>query len=677
MKKRKKLVISVLIIAILLVVISVVIYRLLQDKNKLTVEEKQYITSNANKLINVNVINNSNVFANEGEGVYYDFLEGLEDDRHLSFNIVSTASTNDTIDISLAKGNILPDESKIFYTDHYVLVSKTINNVFDLSDINAEVGVMSNDKDFIINNLGKHSFEIKNYDSRSDLTTALENDEVTYILVPRLEFLDYVLDKLYAISYHFTDLKDYYYISNGASNELNSIFQKYYNTWKENSFEKSFYENEYSLFVNKLKITEKELDVLNKKSYKYGYVPYSPYDSKRGKAYGGITSVYLKEFTKFSGMDIKFIPYKNYQKFVKAISKSEVDLYMNYYNFDSSYATIDSNYQMEYAVVMNNADRRSFTSLDSIKNEEVYVKENSLLAKYLTGQKLKIKLYSKDKEIKKLLKKNNIVAMDKYNYMSFKDTNDLDISYRFEDHSSTTYNFKSNADTMFNRLFTYFVNVNDKNEIIYMGLEDSRIALKSGNIIYNITRYTALIILLILLGSFIVYKYGKKVRLKKRIRKADKIKYIDLLTSLKNRNFLHENMSIWNRNTVYPQAIIVADLNGVQALNDSYGYEAGDKQIKAIANILIKTQLDNSEIMRTDGNEFTIYLVGYNEKRVLSYIKKLNKAFKDLPYDKGVAIGFSMIEDDLKLVDDAINEATEKMKNNKVLMQGDANEKEN
>ena len=275
-----------------------------------------------------------------------------------------------------------------------------------------------------------------------------------------------------------------------------------------------------------------------------------------------------------------------------------------------------------------------------------------------------------------MLNNDNIVAMDKYNYMSFKDAHDLDVSYRFEEHSSMTYNFKSNADTMFNRLFTYFINVYDKNEIIYMGLDDSKTALKSGNIIYNITRYTALIIVLILLGAFIVYKYGKKVRLKKRIRKADKIKYIDLLTSLKNRNFLHENMPIWNRNTVYPQAIIVADLNGVQSLNDSYGYEAGDKQIKVIANILIKTQLDNSEIMRTDGNEFTIYLVGYNEKRVLSYIKKLNKAFKDLPYDKGVAIGFSMIEDDLKLVGDAINEATEKMKNNKVLMQGDTNEKE-
>ena len=48
--------------------------------------------------------------------------------------------------------------------------------------------------------------------------------------------------------------------------------------------------------------------------------------------------------------------------------------------------------------------------------------------------------------------------------------------------------------------------------------------------------------------------------------------------------------------------------------------------------------------------------------------------FKNLPYDKGVAIGFSIIESDLKLVDDAINEATDRMKANKELMQGDTDE---
>ena len=138
-----------------------------------------------------------------------------------------------------------------------------------------------------------------------------------------------------------------------------------------------------------------------------------------------------------------------------------------------------------------------------------------------------------------------------------------------------------------------------------------------------------------------------------------------MLTSLKNRNYLNEKIDSWNQNTIYPQAIIVIDLNNLKYINDTFGHEEGDRQIKSSAGILIKTQLDNTEIMRTDGNEFMVYLVGYNEKQVINYIKKLLKEFKNLPYEYGAAIGFSMIVDDLKLIDDAINEASIQMRENK------------
>ena len=69
--------------------------------------------------------------------------------------------------------------------------------------------------------------------------------------------------------------------------------------------------------------------------------------------------------------------------------------------------------------------------------------------------------------------------------------------------------------------------------------------------------------------------------------------------------------------------------------------------------------------MRTNGNEFLIYMVEYEEKQVVSYIRKLNKELKDLNHGFGAAIGYSMIIDELKTIDDAINEATLDMKNNK------------
>ena len=69
--------------------------------------------------------------------------------------------------------------------------------------------------------------------------------------------------------------------------------------------------------------------------------------------------------------------------------------------------------------------------------------------------------------------------------------------------------------------------------------------------------------------------------------------------------------------------------------------------------------------MRTDGNEFVIYLVGYNQKQITNYIHKLNKEIKKLPYDFGAEFGYSIIEDDIKTIEDAMNEAVEDMKKQK------------
>ena len=151
----------------------------------------------------------------------------------------------------------------------------------------------------------------------------------------------------------------------------------------------------------------------------------------------------------------------------------------------------------------------------------------------------------------------------------------------------------------------------------------------------------------------------------KLVRKEDRKKYTDMLTSLKNRNYLNLNVEEWNNCKTYPQTIIVLDLNNTKYINDNYGREKGDLLIVKAASILINTQLENSEIIRSDGNEFIIYMVGYNENQIETYVAKLSKSLKELPYGFGAAIGYSMITDNIKTIDDAINEATIEMQSDK------------
>ena len=148
--------------------------------------------------------------------------------------------------------------------------------------------------------------------------------------------------------------------------------------------------------------------------------------------------------------------------------------------------------------------------------------------------------------------------------------------------------------------------------------------------------------------TFTILRRKKAIKL---VKKEERRKYTDLLTSLKNRNYLNLNLDLWNKSRKYPQAVIIMDLNNVKYVNDNYGHEEGDKLIIKAAATLV--------------NEFLVYLVGYSEKQVEIYTKKLIKEFKNLPYNFGSAIGYSMILDDIKTVDDAINEATIQMRINK------------
>ena len=255
--------------------------------------------------------------------------------------------------------------------------------------------------------------------------------------------------------------------------------------------------------------------------------------------------------------------------------------------------------------------------------------------------------------------------MDKESFNYYNKSYLNEHSVRYSNTLSDTYSFYVKNNDTFNLLFSKYIQTLDPAEIKLKGTYNHTATVRSGTILGKVAKYSLLVIILFIIIIYLVYRSTKRIKIVKKIKKEDKLKYIDQLTSLKNRNYLNENISNWNKNTIYPQATIIIDLNQVRNINDTMGYEQGDAQIKAAANVLIKTQLDNTDIMRTDGNEYLIYLVGYQEKQVVSYIRKLYKEFKNLPYEHGAAIGYSMITNEMKTIEDAINESVEDMRNKK------------
>ncbi len=670
MKKKNKKIFLIVIIAILaLAILGIITFLILNDDNKLSVEEKEWLAKNVNSTQNVYVLNNVDVYGKNGSGVLFDFINDFEAKFGVDINIITYNSGESVSANSFKMTDDISDNQIPFSEEHYVIVSKDKVNMSSLSQLsNKKIGVLSSDEKRINNYLNTiKDLSLTPYETSTNLFESLEaNEAIQYAIVPLEENLSSILTSNYNIDYHISDLKKYVVYDKNNDN-LSSIIEKYYNTWKEKNLKESYNNNELKTFVSALNISDKDLTSIQAKTYNYGFVDNHPYEVLISGTYGGIISEYLSNFSDFSQTEFSFSKYKNFNSFTEAIANNKIDLFYNYYNLETEYQKIDSLNNISFDIVTREDDDLVINSINSLSDKNVYVLKNSILEKYLNSiGNINIKTYANDKDLKKIAKKDSIIVIDELSFDYYSKNILDDYNTRYRNVLSDTYNFYISSDETFNLLFSKYIQTLDPNTIQVRGIHNHTITIKSGTILGKIAKYSLIIICIIFVILFLAYRSSKKIKIAKKIKKEDKMKYIDQLTSLKNRNYLNENVANWNKNTIYPQATIIIDLNQIQEINDSLGYEQGDSQIKATANILIKTQLDNSDIMRTDGNEFLIYLVGYQEKQVVSYIRKLNKEFKSLPYEYGAAIGYSMIVNDMKTIEDAINESVEDMKNKKI-----------
>ncbi len=665
MKKSVKRILLVIPVIVFIVIATLIIMNVLKDENKLTVKEKEWINNNLSTVQNVNIINNLSVFGANGSGVFYDFINDMSKEYGLKINPVTYNNGESSVSHGFMATNSLDDNSLVIYEDNYVLIKKDYEIITDIASLSSKsIGVLSSDVTYLNSYLKSFNLKLTAYENKKALEEAFSKD-LDYILVPKYEYLDYIVANDYQISYHFNDIKRYYtYELQG--DYFSSIIKKYFTKWNGKYFDSSYNKAMKQALIENLKLTDSDIKQLNSKVYSYGFINNSPYEIIMGGNYGGIISVYLNKFSKVAGVDFKYSKYRSYKLLTNAINDGSLDLYFNYYTLTNNYKEINTHMNIEYNIIAKESNSMVVNSLDSLKGKTVYVLQDSMLYNYLsTIDDITINTYRNVKELKKIAKQDNIIMIDHNTYDTYANKELSGYTVRYTSNTDGTYNFKVREDGPFYKTLNAFIKLQDPNLTINEGLYNYTKTLKSGTVLGTIAKYSLYLIIGFVVIMYLLYKSTKRVKISKKIKKVEKIRYIDQLTSLKNRNYLNENINAWNKNTIYPQATIVLDLNKLQEINDTLGYEKGDRQIKAAANILIKTQLDNSDIMRTDGNEFLIYLVGYEERQIISYIKKLYKEFKSLPYEYGATIGHSMITNDLKSIEDAINESVEDMKQKK------------
>ena len=672
---KKKLIIIIPIVIALLVFVGLYTFlNYTDDKTNLTVLEKRWITNNSGTKYDLEIVNDVPIFSMAGTGVIFDFIDNFEMDTGLEFNKISYLKTAEPTTNGLRfrilnNDTALTDSDLLLAEDGYVAISAKNVRYDSISEIQDEViGVFTEDAGELTYYLktGKN-LTFKTYDTIETMMADFEAGTITMMVIPQFLYLDQTLsNEDYYTNYYFTEMSKKIVLTLTEDNQdLNNIVRKYFEKWKQDDYVTTYNKEYLNYYASERKLNDKTKADLISRSYVYGYVENTPYEVTIDGTPSGIASEYIARMQRLTNIDFTYQKYKSVEELKQAIDNGEVDIYFNYFGYQgNNYTETLSPMVEEYVVLARLDSGEVINTFEGLKNKQVMMLKNSLLTSYIQeNSKANVKEVD---SLDDLTAGNHLIIVDREIYNYYRNSKFSKYEVLYEDKMTNEYNFMvktTNQD--FAELFSYIIMTNSYYNYRLTGLNSLNLSLlerTSFQELYLIILGIILLPLLILTAIYIILKRKKKV---KEVKKEDRRKYTDILTSLKNRNYLNRNMKAWEESKVYPQAVVIVDLNNVKYVNDNYGHEAGDQLITTAASILVNTQLENSEIIRTDGNEFLVYLVGYSEKQVDTYCKKLNKELKDLPHGFGAATGFSMITDDIKTIDDAINEATLEMRTNK------------
>lgn len=101
--------------------------------------------------------------------------------------------------------------------------------------------------------------------------------------------------------------------------------------------------------------------------------------------------------------------------------------------------------------------------------------------------------------------------------------------------------------------------------------------------------------------------------------------YHDPLTGLYNRDYIFENLNSWDTSENYPLSIIFADINGLGAYNEAFGYTVGDEMIKLLASVINDTASSKDIVARWSGDEFIIILPNKTSQKAHDLVQSINQ----------------------------------------------------
>ncbi len=151
------------------------------------------------------------------------------------------------------------------------------------------------------------------------------------------------------------------------------------------------------------------------------------------------------------------------------------------------------------------------------------------------------------------------------------------------------------------------------------------------------------------------------------LKEREQFLYTDVLTGFHNRNYFSHQAEALQKG-VYPQAILVADLNNLKRVNDAHGHAAGDALLRLFA-AYIRELFPEGEVFRIGGDEFIILLNRTSKEAAVRAIEALQSSCQTFGHTvkngqviyPSAAMGYAIRNHDQERLDDLIARADERM----------------
>lgn len=127
------------------------------------------------------------------------------------------------------------------------------------------------------------------------------------------------------------------------------------------------------------------------------------------------------------------------------------------------------------------------------------------------------------------------------------------------------------------------------------------------------------------------------------------LSYHDYLTGLHNRRFYEEELERLDIPINLPITLIMADVNGLKLINDSFGHVMGDELLKKAARLITEASPEGSIIARLGGDEFIVILPQTDIFQAVEIINDLKSKTSDEKIDAfDISISFGYETKDME-----------------------------